>query len=60
MRPYRYIHADYSGSRPVVELALLRSREIWTTPPDGWDEITKDINAERGGDFLYLVYKYAK
>jgi hypothetical protein len=56
---FRYlipIVSPESGDK-IVDIKLLRSEKPVKNPPYGWDNITIDINAGRGGDYLYLIYK---
>jgi len=44
----------------VTELGLLRDKSEHVTAPDGWDGISMDFNYNRGGGYLYVVWKTAK
>ncbi|KAL7266725.1 hypothetical protein RUND412_010719 [Rhizina undulata] len=41
----------------IYDVALLRSQNAVADAPLGYDGISTNINAGRGGDFLYLVWK---
>lgn len=41
----------------ICALGLLRSSEAVGTPPEGYTGMTSDINKDRGGSYLYLVWK---
>ncbi|KAL8722714.1 MAG: hypothetical protein Q9181_007431 [Wetmoreana brouardii] len=40
----------------VTAVALFRSWSSWSSPPQGFQRMTTDINAGRGGDYLYILY----
>jgi len=59
---YRYLSVNTNGHGlptlpPIIQVAMLRSRERQNGPPNGFAGITDDINAGRGGDYLYIIWK---
>lgn len=44
-------------NRFVIEVGLWRTDSQQGSAPAGWSGMTADINNNRGGDFLYLVWK---
>ncbi|KAF1993716.1 hypothetical protein P154DRAFT_527585 [Amniculicola lignicola CBS 123094] len=54
---FRYVNVYRDANlRPVTRLLLLRSDKKVTQLPNGFNEISTDINEGRGGDFLHLVW----
>jgi hypothetical protein len=58
-RERRYIVpvASPSSNDKITEVKLLRSHSSIVQPPDGYSQISRNINQGRGGDYLYLVWK---
>ncbi|KAJ3557903.1 hypothetical protein NM688_g1217 [Phlebia brevispora] len=58
-RAYRYLLplSDMKNEDKITSLVLLRSSSAVSSPPSGYSGITGDVNKDRGGDFLYLVWK---
>ncbi|CVK86291.1 uncharacterized protein FMAN_06388 [Fusarium mangiferae] len=56
---YRYLDwsRNMTANRFITEFALWRQTIPQGAPPAGWDGMTSDINAGRGGDNLYLIWK---
>lgn len=53
---YRYVYTNtYWGLFGITQVALIEGER--GRVPDGWDGITVDINKNRGGRHLYLVWK---
>jgi hypothetical protein len=46
-----------SSNDKVTEVRLLRSQSPIVQPPEGYSQISRNINDGRGGDYLYLVWK---
>ena len=60
---YRYLKQQDGRDAPVriTDVALFRSKKqqfLSVDPSNGWHESTFDINEGRGGDFLYVVWKF--
>ncbi|KAG4070498.1 hypothetical protein HA402_005730 [Bradysia odoriphaga] len=58
---YRYLkmEKDIGSSKRIKSVGLLRSsKHIKDIREFGWDERTSDINENRGGNYLYLCWKY--
>lgn len=56
----RYLVSMSNKTGKVTELGLLRDKSEHVTAPDGWDGISMDFNYNRGGGYLYVVWKTAK
>jgi hypothetical protein len=41
----------------ITDVALWRCSDSQATPPTGWEYMSTDINKDRGGDWLYFVWK---
>ena len=54
---YAFAWPNPNEARKITEVMLFRSKDVIDRPPHGWDQITSDLNWERGGDFLYLISK---
>ncbi|KAJ3559522.1 hypothetical protein NM688_g295 [Phlebia brevispora] len=56
---YRYVLplGDIANPNKITETRLLRSDQATTNPPAGYQGISTDINRDRGGDFLYIIWK---
>ncbi|KAK0452878.1 uncharacterized protein EV420DRAFT_1749699 [Desarmillaria tabescens] len=59
---YRYLVPvkDERNSKKIYQLALFRSSKYSTREHIrslGYDDMTSDINENRGGDYLYLIWK---
>ncbi|KAL8786832.1 MAG: hypothetical protein Q9213_002569 [Squamulea squamosa] len=50
-------HPRVQDTENILAPALLRSWSAWSSPPTGFQRMTTDINAGRGGDYLYVVWK---
>jgi hypothetical protein len=61
-RERRYIVPVVSPSTKdkIIEVRLLRSHSSTVRPPEGYSQISRNINQGRGGDYLYLVRKTAR
>lgn len=59
---FRYVvpRIDTAPELLITKAALLRSASAVTTAPDGYAGISADINRDRGGDCLYVVWKGRK
>jgi hypothetical protein len=58
---FRYLAWRTDGNEKITEVQLLRRQSpvSWETLRDlGFQGMSNDINAGRGGDFLHLVWKY--
>lgn len=56
---YRYInwqHFLWPGLHNVTQVAMYRTDSYTTTPPSGWQKMTTDINQDRHGDYLYVLF----
>ena len=55
---YRHLitHSDAHNPKKLTTLHLLRSPDPRTSPPVGYDGISSDLNAGRGGSYLYLIW----
>jgi hypothetical protein len=55
----RYIVPTVSPSskNKITKVGLLRSQSPIVRPPEGYSQISRNINQGRGGDYLYLVWK---
>jgi hypothetical protein len=58
-RNRRYIVPVVSPSSKdkITEVRLLRSQSPIVRPPEGYSQISRNINQGNGGDYLYLVWK---
>ncbi|KAG9501719.1 hypothetical protein J7337_007410 [Fusarium musae] len=56
---YRFLDwtRNMTATKFITEFSLWRQSIPQGAPPAGWDGITGDINAGRGGDNLYLIWK---
>ncbi|KAL4724747.1 hypothetical protein ACLX1H_008192 [Fusarium chlamydosporum] len=56
---YRYIRLFREPNERgyITEVAIWRPAEHRYGPPQGWDGMSNDINARRGGDYLHLVWR---
>ncbi|KAG2003628.1 hypothetical protein CC2G_004217 [Coprinopsis cinerea AmutBmut pab1-1] len=59
---FRYLIPVYDGKKDdkISELGLLRSKSkvsLEAVKEKGWEGMTTDINADRDGDYLYLLWK---
>jgi len=58
---YRYLSV-LTNSPGLPTLPIINSVSLWRTgerqngPPNGYSGITNDINAGRGGDYLYIIW----
>uniref|UniRef100_T1IT88 Uncharacterized protein n=1 Tax=Strigamia maritima TaxID=126957 RepID=T1IT88_STRMM len=58
--PYRYLKmiTDSVSNERITNLKLWRSKDKTSKPSlEGWKGWTGDINADRGGDYLYICWK---
>jgi hypothetical protein len=55
---------DNGSNKKVVEVGLMRlkssSGSSEVALEQGFDAMTRDLNKQRGGDWLYVVYKLEK
>lgn len=57
---HRYLLPQYNDiSRKIFTANLLRLPQAMKVLPEGWHGCTENINAGRGGDFLYIIWKTA-
>ena len=57
---YRYLQLETDGSENITDVQLLRREDSVsdeTVNALGFDGCSGDINRNRGGDYLYLVWK---
>ncbi|KAG5754801.1 hypothetical protein H9Q72_002394 [Fusarium xylarioides] len=56
---YRFLDwtRNMTATKFITEFSLWRQSIPQGAPPAGWDGMTGDINAGRGGDNLYLIWK---
>ena len=59
---YRYVDysSDADNARKITDIAFWRSGDAKTiedVQAQGWDGMTTDINAGRGGDYIYVIWK---
>ncbi|KAL4744284.1 hypothetical protein BDW72DRAFT_98836 [Aspergillus terricola var. indicus] len=58
---YRYLRLERDGGSKIQEVRLLRRNDeadFAAVRALGFDGLSSDINKGRGGDFLYVVWKY--
>lgn len=62
---YRYIKASRDGSKPITNTALLRSNKHLSSEEikskieqSRFTNYSEDINQDRKGDYLYLLWAY--
>ena len=60
MRLLSYLVPTSNNTGKVTELGIFRATEEQVTPPGTWDGLSMDFNYNRGGGFLYIVWKTAK
>ncbi|KAJ3559521.1 hypothetical protein NM688_g294 [Phlebia brevispora] len=56
---YRYLLplSDMKNETKITSLGLLRSSSAITSPPSGYSGMSSNINKDRQGDYLYLIWK---
>ncbi|KAL4985164.1 hypothetical protein BDW68DRAFT_165635 [Aspergillus falconensis] len=58
---YRYLRLERDGGNKIMEVRLLRRNDeadFAAVRALGFDGLSGDINEGRGGDYLYVVWKY--
>jgi hypothetical protein len=58
---YRYLRLERDGGTKIREVRLLRrgdEADFAVVRALGFDGASDDINKGRGGDYLYIVWKY--
>lgn len=53
---YRYLSSENDGGWAIRNIALYRSTTEQSSPPSGYSGMCTDLNLNRGGTYLYIVW----
>lgn len=54
---FRYLSAEKDGSMAIYNLALYRATTEQSSAPSGYSGMSTDLNRNRGGSYLYVIWK---